>query len=83
MLQEPGFSSSSYTGAAQVLSNNDIQWNFTAGPGVKAFPAWLSANAGEGESLFPPNTQYIIRGAKKVGKTVVVDAILMQAPHGS
>lgn len=82
VLQEPGFSSSSYTGASSILGNNDIQWNFTAGPGVKAFPAWLSANTGEGESLFPPNTQYVIRGAKKVGKTVVVDAILLPHPPG-
>lgn len=81
VLQEPGFSSSSYSNAASVLSDNDIQWNFTAGPGVKAFPAWLSANVGEGESLFPPNTQYLIRSAKKVGKTVVVDAVLLPHDH--
>lgn len=50
-------------------------WRITTG--VKAFPAWLSANAGEGESLFPPNQRYMITGAKKNGKTVVVEAILL------
>lgn len=77
VLQEPGFTSSSWTGGNQILSNNDIQWNFTAGPGVKVFPAWLGANVSEGEGLFPPNQRYLIRGAKKVGKTVVVDAVLL------
>lgn len=77
VLQEPGYTSSSWTGGNQILGNNDIQWNFTAGPGVRVFPAWLGANVGEGEGLFPPNQRYLIRGAKKVGKTVVVDAVLL------
>lgn len=75
VVQEPGFSSSSW--GKQILGNNDIQWQFTAGKGVKAFPAWLSANMGEGESLFPPNQRYMITGAKKKGKTVVVEAVLL------
>lgn len=77
VVQEPGFSSTSWTGGNKVLSNNDIQWTFTAAKGVKMFPAWLSANSGEGEGLLPPNQRYMIVSAKKVGKTVKVEAILM------
>ena len=75
VVQEPGFSSSSW--GTSILGNNDIQWKFTAAKGVKAFPAWLGANVGEGESLFPPNQRYLITGAKKKGKTVVVEAVLL------
>jgi hypothetical protein len=76
-IQEPGFTSSSWTGGNSILGNNDIEWKFTAAKGVKVFPAWLGANTGEGEGLFPPNQRYLILGAKKVGKTVVVEAILL------
>ena len=75
VVQEPGFSSASF--GSQILSNNDIKWNLRAGKGVKAFPAWLTANTGEAESLFPPNTRYMILSAKKKGKTVYVDAVLL------
>lgn len=64
VLQETGFTSSSYK--KQILSNNNIKWKLTAGPGVKAVPGWLGLNAGEGEALFPPNTRYMIKGAKQV-----------------
>ncbi|ECZ5235303.1 hypothetical protein AH156_20125 [Salmonella enterica subsp. enterica serovar Enteritidis] len=77
VVQEPGFSSTSWTGGNSILGNNDIQWNFTASKGVKMFPAWLTANKSEGEGLLPPNARYVITGTKKVGKTVVVEAIIM------
>lgn len=81
VLQEPAFSSTSWTGGNSILSNNDIQWNFTAGAGVKMFPAWLTANTGEGEGLLPPNARYVITGVKKVGKTVKVEAIIMPTEY--
>lgn len=81
VLQEPAFSSTSWTGGNSVLSNNDIQWNFTAGKGVKMFPAWLTANQGEGEGVLPPNARYVITGVKKVGKTVKVEAIIMPSDY--
>ncbi|EAW2493049.1 hypothetical protein AXL65_02160 [Salmonella enterica subsp. enterica] len=77
VMQEPGFSSTSWTGGNSILGNNDIQWNFTASKGVKMFPAWLTANKSEGEGLLPPNARYVITGTKKVGKTVVVEAIIL------
>ncbi|TSE28273.1 hypothetical protein Tther_02229 [Tepidimonas thermarum] len=77
VLQEPGFTSTSWTGGSKVLGNNDIEWEFVAGKGVKMFPGWLSANASEGEGLLPPNQRYMIIGAKKVGKTVRVKALLL------
>lgn len=80
--QEPGFSSSSWSGGKSILKNNDILWQFTAGKGVKAVPAWTGLNSGEGEALFPPNQRYLILGSKKVGKTVVVDAILLPDLEG-
>lgn len=75
VVQEPGFTSSSH--GTEILSDNNIQWRFTAGKGVKVYPGWLTANKGEGEGLFPPGQRYMITGSKKVGKTVVVDAILL------
>jgi hypothetical protein len=79
VVQEPGFSSTSYVGGGHsgILGSNNIRWEFTAAKGVKAFPAWLTANKGEGEALLPPNAQYSIVSAKKQGKTVVVKAILL------
>lgn len=77
VVQEPGFTSSSWSGAHKVLSGNKFKWKFTAGKGVRAFPAWLSQNVGEGESLFPPNQRYMIRGVKKVGATYEIDAVLL------
>lgn len=77
VVQEPGFSSTSWTGGNTILGNNDVEWKFTAGKGVRVFPGWLTANQGEGEGLFPPNQRYLITGAKKVGKTVVVEAVLL------
>lgn len=77
VVQEPGFTSSSWSGANQVLSGNKFKWKFTAGKGVRAFPAWLSQNVGEGESLFPPNQRYMIRGWKKVGSQIEIDAVLL------
>ena len=77
VMQEPGFSSTSWTGGNSILGNNDIQWNFTASKGVKMFPAWLGANTSEGEGLLPPNARYVITGTKKMGKTVVVEAIIL------
>jgi hypothetical protein len=64
VLQETGFTSSSH--GTQILSNNNIQWKLTAGPGVKAIPGWLGLNSGEGEALFPPNTRYMVKSAKQV-----------------
>lgn len=77
IVQEPGFSSTSWAPHGGILNNNDIQWQFTAGPGVKMFPGWLTANTGEGEGLLPPNQRYLIVGAEKVGKTVKVRAVLL------
>ena len=77
VVQEPGFTSTSWSGGNKILSNNDIQWRFTAGKDVKMFPAWLTANSGVGVGLLPPNARYVIRGANKVGKTVVVDAYIL------
>lgn len=79
IIQEPGFSSTSYVGGGHggILGSNNIRWEFTAAKGVKMFPAWLTANKGEGEGLLPPNAQYSIVSSKKVGKTVVVKAILL------
>lgn len=77
VMQEPGFTSSSWTGGNKILGNNDIEWEFVAGKGVKMFPAWLTANKGEGEGLLPPNQRYMIVSSKKDGKTVRVKAILL------
>ncbi|SCM71541.1 hypothetical protein KL86PLE_100256 [uncultured Pleomorphomonas sp.] len=77
VVQEPGFTSTSWSGAHKVLSGNKFKWKFTAGKGVRAFPAWLSQNVGEGESLFPPNQRYMIRGWKKVGAQIEIDAVLL------
>mgnify|MGYP000443961903 CR=1 FL=1 len=77
VIQEPGFTSTSWTGGKTILSNNDIEWEFTAGPGVKIYPAWLTANKGEGEGLLPPNQRYMIVGSKKEGKTVRIQAVLL------
>lgn len=77
VMQEPGFTSSSWTGGNKILGNNDIEWEFVAGKGVKMFPAWLTANKGEGEGLMPPNQRYMIVSSKKDGKTVRVKAILL------
>lgn len=77
VIQEPGFSSTSWTGGNKILSNNDIEWHFTASKGVKMFPGWLSANSGEGEGLLPPNQRYMITKATKSGKTVHVHAVLL------
>lgn len=77
VVQEPGFSSTSWSEGNTILSNNDIEWRFTAAKGVKMFPGWLTANKGEGEGLLPPNQRYMIMGAKKVGKTVQVEAVLL------
>jgi hypothetical protein len=77
IVQEPGYSSTSWTGGKKVLGNNDIEWEFVAGHGVKMFPGWLSANVGEGEGLLPPNQRYMIVSSKKVGKTVRVKAVLL------
>ena len=82
VYQEPAFTSASWSGGNKVLSNNDIQWQFTAAKGTKAMPGWTTFNSGEGEAIFPPNQRYLIRGAKKVGKTVVVDAILLPDLEG-
>lgn len=77
VVQEPGFSSTSWSGGNAILGNNDIEWQFTAGAGVKMYPGWLTANKGEGEGLLPPNQRYMIVGATKVGKTVRVQAVLL------
>lgn len=77
VMQEPGFTSTSWTGGNKILGNNDIEWEFVAGKGVKMFPAWLTANKGEGEGLLPPNQRYMIVSSKKDGKTVRVKAILL------
>lgn len=77
VIQEPGFSSTSWSGGSGVLSNNDIEWEFVAAKGVKMFPAWLTANKGEGEGLLPPNSRYVIVSSKKDGKTVRVKAMLL------
>ncbi len=77
VMQEPGFTSTSWTGGNKILANNDIEWEFVAGKGVKMFPAWLTANKGEGEGLLPPNQRYMIVSSKKDGKTVRVKAILL------
>jgi hypothetical protein len=77
VVQEPGFTSTSWSKANKVLESNEIKWEFTAGSGVRMFPAWLSANHGEGEGLLPPGQRYAIIGASKSGNTVKVKAILL------
>ena len=77
VIQEPGFSSTSWSGGNKILGNNDIEWEFVAAKGVKMYPGWLTANSGEGEGLLPPNQRYAIVSSKKVGKTVRVKAILL------
>lgn len=77
VVQEPAFSSTSWTGGNKILGNNDIEWEFVAGKGVKMYPGWLTANSGEGEGLLPPNQRYMIIGAKKSGNTVRVKAVLL------
>lgn len=77
VIQEPGFSSTSWSGGNKILSDNDIEWEFVAAKGVKMYPGWLTANSGEGEGLLPPNQRYAIVSSKKDGKTVRVKAILL------
>ena len=77
VMQEPGFSSTSWSGGNKILGNNDIEWEFVAAKGVKMYPGWLTANSGEGEGLLPPNQRYMILSSKKEGKTVRVKAILL------
>ena len=79
VLQEPGFMS---TTVGHVLNKfvetNEIEFVFTAGPGVQATPFWTHpALEFESEALFPPGQRFVITGVVEGDDGMLVEATLL------